>query len=793
MTAFNNFKWFGATLILLSIFQCASIQAQGLDEAAVKKQMAKYNPGWTEQSTSSSESMPLSGSKGNGLNIWVQDGDVYFYLANNECYDENADLLKLGCFRIQLSPNPFAKGSTFKQELDIYNSRIVITGKSKNGLEGKVCLWYDIREPVVYIQVTSSLPVELKATFATWRDRVDSVGLDNYNFEGDSRVLPDVIEQNKNSIIWYHQNDSKKLIVNQLIEKQKFQNYSSTIHDVTKDLIFGGILSGKGMIADGSEPVKWQSWTGKAWHLKSEKTAKSFDLVIVPLVRQEPDINKWKAEVGSQYLKATTQIKEARDAGNKWWSAFWQRSYIFVNPQANTADSGWQVGRNYQLFRYMWACNKDGRLPLKFNGGIFTTDAPAAVLIKHFSAKYKVSDKTTPDYRRWGNLFMAQNQRLIGWPGLGSGDFDLMHPSLDFYTERLQVAEERSKAYWNHGGAAFLEPLDLSGLPVNHLATATGPANPLHLKYHLSMQIEFAYMAIQLVRYSGEDIKPYLPFIESVVKFYDQHYRLENHNRTGMDYDQNGKLVLYPLNSLELFSEATDPVEVVSGLKRVTEEILSFPAGVIPASTRAWFTSFSNHIPDINLETRNNKTVIKPAKEYGKVYNATDFPEMYAVWPYGIYNIGKKEGLEVANNTWENLPDDRKAALQFWSWMCTPIYAAIMGRTVDAKRLIIEKLSDKNANLKFTAFFGPGHDWIPDHNWGGSSMIGLQNMLVYNDNTRMYLFPAWPKEWDVTFKLHTSNQTTVECNYQNGKITRLHVTPDTRKKDLNILNTVNGL
>jgi len=793
MTVFNSFKWLSATLVLFLIFQCANSNAQGLDEAGLKNQLAKYNPVWTEQSTSSSESMPLSGSKGNGLNVWVQDGDVYFYLANNECYDENADLLKLGCIRLHLSPNPFAPGSTFKQELDIYNSRIIITGKSKDGKEGKVCLWYDIRKPVVYAQVTSSLPVNLKATFATWRDRVDSVALGNYDFGGDSRVLPDVIEQNKTSIIWYHQNDNKKLIVNQLIEKQKFQKYSSTIHDVSKDLIFGGMMSGKGMISDGFESIKWQCWTGKAWHLKSEKPAKSFDLVIVPLVKQEKNINKWKAEAKAQYVKATTQIKEAHDAGNKWWSTFWQRSYIFVNPQANAADSGWQVGRNYQLFRYMWACNKDGRLPLKFNGGIFTTDAPAAELIKHFSAKYKVSDKTTPDYRRWGNLFMAQNQRLIGWPGLGSGDFDLMHPSLDFYTERLAVAEARSKAYWNHGGAAFMEALDLSGLPVNRLATSTGPANPIHLKYHLSMQIEFAFMAIQLVKYSGEDIKPYLPFIESVVRFYDEHYRMENHNRTGKDYDQNGKLVLYPLNSLELFSEATDPVEVVSGLKRVTEEMLSFPAGVIPTSTRAWFTSFSGHIPDINFETRNNKTVIKPAKVYGKVYNATDFPEMYAVWPYGIYHVGKKEGLLEANNTWENLPDDRKAALQFWSWMCTPIYAAVMGRTGDAKRLIIEKLSDKNANLKFTAFFGPGHDWIPDHNWGGSGMIGLQNMLVYNDKSQMYLFPAWPREWNVTFKLHSSNQTTIEGNYQNGKIIRLHVTPDTRKKNLKILNTVNAL
>lgn len=790
MKASTKLKWIEILCFLSITLQCPVSKAQGLTDVDLKKQLTTYNPVWTQQSKSSAESMPLSGSKGNGMNVWVQNGDIYFYLANNECYDENTDLLKLGCFRLHLSPNPFEIEGTFKQELDLYTSRMIITGTSKNGIKGKVSLWFDIRQPVVYAQVESSQPVSLKASFATWRDRVDSVGLGNYNFGGNSCVLPDKVEQGKNNIVWFHQNDNTRLIVDKLIKKQQFDKFSNSIHDVTRNLIFGGMLSGKNMIADGVEPVKWQSWTGKAWHLTSTHPATSFDLTIVPLIKQETDIQKWKSELATGYKQAVLQKKQAEAESRKWWSAFWHRSYIFINPGADPTDQGWQVGKNYQLFRYMWACNKDGKLPLKFNGGIFTTDPPAPEYIKHFSATYKISDKTTPDYRRWGNLFMAQNQRLIGWPGLASGDFDLMLPSLKFYTERLPVAEARSKAYWGHEGAAFFEPLDLSGLPVNRLATANGPMNPAHLKYHLSMQIEFAYMAIQLARYSGQDIKPYLPFIESVVRFYDQHYKMENKNRTGTEYNKNGKLVLYPLNSLELYSEATNPVEVVAGLKRVTEEILAFPTQSIPASTRSYFESVSRHLPDVEYETRDGKTVIKPAKLYDKVYNATDFPEMYTVWPYGLYHVGKKEGLQEANNTWENLPENRKSALQFWSWMCTPIYAAVMGRTDDAKRLIIEKLSDKNSNLKFTAFFGPGHDWIPDHNWGGSGMIGLQNMLLYNDNMQMYLFPAWPKEWNVTFKLHGLNQTTVECDYQNKKVVHLNITPNARKKDLSLLNII---
>lgn len=58
-----------------------------------------------------------------------------------------------------------------------------------------------------------------------------------------------------------------------------------------------------------------------------------------------------------------------------WWKQLWNRSYIFINRQkADPNDKDWQMGRNYQLFRYMLACNAYGEYPTKFNGGLFTID-----------------------------------------------------------------------------------------------------------------------------------------------------------------------------------------------------------------------------------------------------------------------------------------------------------------------------------------------------------------------------------------------------------------------------------
>src|SRR5690606_34828609 len=107
-----------------------------------------------------------------------------------------------------------------------------------------------------------------------------------------------------------------------------------------------------------------------------------------------------------------------------------------------------------------------------------------------------------------------------------------------------------------------------------------------------------------------------------------------------------------------------------------------------------------------------------------------------------------------------------------------------LGLTSEAWRLTSLKLKD--SHRRFPAFWGPGFDWTPDHNWGGSGMIGLQDMLLQTNEKEIYLFPAWPKEKDVHFKLHAPYQTTVEAKRKDGKLELMKVTPQLRGKDVKI-------
>ena len=91
-----------------------------------------YNVIWDAPSKDALESMPLSGSKGAGANVWVQDSSIWIYLAHNGAYDEQGRLLKLGCIRITPG-RPFARGSRISVRNSTCLPELLISGRTTSG------------------------------------------------------------------------------------------------------------------------------------------------------------------------------------------------------------------------------------------------------------------------------------------------------------------------------------------------------------------------------------------------------------------------------------------------------------------------------------------------------------------------------------------------------------------------------------------------------------------------------------------------------------------------------------
>ncbi|WP_460948918.1 DUF5703 domain-containing protein [Spirosoma daeguense] len=740
----------------------------------------QYNVAWTSQSKNSSESMPCGGGD-IGLNVWVENGDLLFYVAKSGTFDHNNTVLKLGRVRLKLSPNPFADGATFRQELMLNKGHIEIKGAT-SGLSANVTVWVDVFRPVVHVDVASNRAIKAEAAFESWR-YVDHVtkGKENnansYKFapQGEVKTLKDSIDFDNNTVLFFHRNGSERSAFDATVEQQGLDSIKNHLYNPIKNLTFGGGLSGNGMKSAGTYQGRYLDADFQGWKLASTSPARNHSLVLTVHTAQSANVADWKQGLEEVQKEVVTSAKTAQLKTQKWWQDFWSKSYIYINASPNSPE--WEIARNYQLFRYMLGCNAFGNYPTKFNGGLFTYDPSTIDSTMRF----------TPDFRNWGGgIHTAQNQRLVYWPMLKSGDWQLMKPQFDFYLNMLKNAELRTEFYWKHKGASFTEQIENFGLP-NFAEYGTkrpagydkGMEYNAWLEYEWDTVLEFCLMMLETERYAGQNVAEYVPFIESCLTFFDEHYQYLARKRGSKALDGDKKLILYPGSAAETYKMTYNSTSTVSALRTVLTRLLELPDTYLTTEKRVNWKAMLDRIPAISFRSFDGHPTIAPAKLWERINNV-ESPQLYPVYPWGIYGIGKP-GLDTAINTYRYDKD----ALKFRShvgWKQDNIFAARLGLTDEAARLTLLKLG--NAPRRFPTFWGPGFDWTPDHNWGGSGMIGLQEMLLQTDGKKIYLFPAWPKNWDVHVKLHAPYNTTVEAVLKNGKLESLNVTPESRRSDV---------
>ncbi|WP_461101280.1 DUF5703 domain-containing protein [Spirosoma koreense] len=737
--------------------------------------ISAYDVVWTSPSKHSSESMPCGGGD-IGLNVWVEKGDVLVYLARSGTFDENNAMLKLGRVRLTLSPNPF-NGADFRQELKLREGGVTISGG-----KAQINLWVDVFRPVVHVELQSAKPVSLTAAYESWRheDHVvkgPELRANSYKVSSKFDVVTrkDAIDFQGSDILFYHRNRSdEETAFDYTVRLEGMDSVKDSLFDPLKNNTFGGLLRGAKMKPAGTDTGTYANARYKSWKLVTPAPVRTQTLEIGLHVEQTNSLDDWKSGLRALLSEADRARKTARQKSQNWWQQFWNRSYIRIDSDDTT---GAMISRNYQLFRYQLGCNAYGKWPTKFNGGLFTFD-PASV-----NKTYPYS----PDFRLWGGGTMtAQNQRLVYYPMLKTGDFDMLKPQFDFYLRSQKNAELRSRVYWQHAGACFTEQIENFGLP-NIFEYGTkrpdgydpGMEYNAWLEYEWETVFEFCLMMLETERYENRNISAYVPFIESCLTFYDEHYQQLAKKRGARPFDEQGHYVLYPSSAAETYKMTYNSTTVISALKVILNRLLALPDTYLNKSQREKWSTMLLRVPPLPFGEYEGHKTLAPAQAWARIQN-TEAPQLYPVYPWGLYGLGKP-GLEVALNTWnyDTLVVKYRSHV---GWRQHNIFAARLGLTDEATRLTTLKFA--NSTHRFPTFWGPGFDWTPDHNWGGSAMIGLQEMLMQTDGKTIRLLPAWPKTWNVSFKLHAPYNTTVEGRVVNGKVEHLTVSPPERASDV---------
>jgi alpha-L-fucosidase 2 len=723
---------------------------------------------WTTPGTDENDSMPL----GNGdiaLNVWTEPtGDLVLLIAKSDAWSENGQLLKLGRVRIQLTPNPFVSSGGFTQTLRLESGDIQVC----NG--GNMArIWVDANHPVIHVEIQSTAPVQVTAISEVWRTRQvhlnqHAVSADGFfELSGDPDGLdfdPDILlPATNNEVSWCHFN--ARSIYPMVLEKEHLAPLLTKYPDPLLNRCFGVMMKGTGLVAEDNLT------------LKSTVAAKSFRLDLYALTQQTSNPAAWQSALNDQVKNVeTVDLAALYEAHQAWWTDFWNRSWIHVTGTL-AAD---QVSQSYAIQRFMTACAGRGAQPIKFNGSLFTVghDLPAGVS--------STMDNHDADYRGWGSSFWNQNERLIYWPLIASGDNDLLAPWFNMYVQALPMALDRTRLYFHHAGGAFIETINFWGLPNLQDFGWNNQGIELQsswMRFHIQGGLEVLAQMLDRFEYTGDAAFVHdsvLPMADAVITYYDQHW----------PHDANGRIRMSPSQSIETYQvNAVNPTPDIAGLMSTLPRLLSLPNEMTTPAQRDLWSRVLRELPPLPMGTTaggklppfgkgdpDGRPTILPAEHYGHTSN-TENPELYTVFPYRLYDAGKPD-LKLARDTF--------AARLFHFDVCwgqDGIEAALLGLTDEAKRVAVTEFT-AFGNQRFPWFWRKNNDWIPDMDNGGAGMMTLQLMLLQCDGPQIRLIPAWPHDWTADFKLHAPNQTTVEAHVEKGKVTQLVVTPTSRSNDV---------
>jgi alpha-L-fucosidase 2 len=752
------------TLILLLpilLFSCETKQ---------EIKLKNYNITWDSPSKDYNGSMPL-GNGDIGLNVWVEEnGDICFYIGKTDSWGDNGRLLKIGKVRIKCDPPLVYPGTKFNQELDLKTGTIRInsnTSANSDLPEFNIQVWVDANNPVIHISQETFLPVKMTAKIELWRTErypLPELGtselLEDRSKPGRLHepvyVEPDIIIKDlKDRIGWYHYN-SKSVGFDLINKIQGLSEYLT--EDPILHRAFGAIITG-------TNAQKVDEIT------LSTELAKKNNMNVYVQTKHPTTPDDWLKEAQKLINKIEKiSLSDRQEAHEKWWAEFWDRSWIHAtqSDSAKTLESknAFLVSRAYALQRFIDAAAGRGAYPIKFNGSIFTVPHPG-----------KVEDA---DYRRWGPGYWWQNTRLPYLSMCTSGDYDLMSPFFKMYAEDIYKTNLfRTRKYFGFDGAYYPECTYFWGT----VFTSTYGWTPFEERedelqdsgYHKWEWVagpELVFMMLDYYDHTWEKkflTKKLLPLANDVIKYFDNYYQT----------NEAGELVMYPSQACETWWDCTNPMPELAGLLGICKRLLDLPENLTTEKNRKFWKIFLAKLPPLPMRDTPSGKALAPATRFENKRNVEN-PELYAVFPFRHIAVGNPKlelGINALAHRWD------KGA---FGWRQDDLFLTYMGKTKQAKDYLVERSKTYHENSRFPAFWGPNYDWVPDQDHGGILMKTFQSMLIQPDpySKKIYLLPAWPKDWDCEFKVHAPYKTIIQGNVRDGQLLDLQVSPESRRQDI---------
>ena len=235
----------------------------------------------------------------------------------------------------------------------------------------------------------------------------------------------------------------------------------------------------------------------------------------------------------------------------------------------------------------------------------------------------------------------------------------------------------------------------------------------------------------------------------------------------------------------------------------LTERVLELPERLTTAAQRKQWASLRASLPPVPLTVEDGVSVVSPFEQFPRGANLgnVEAPELYSTHPYRYFSLGRSllppakrrdiapslQCLERSNRT------SCVNARQNGGWTQLPMNAALLGRAALAARAVLERAATSPAiGLRFPGFAPREQDYAPSEDHWANMNTALQLMLLSPADDGLavggaLLFPSWPCEWDVDFRLAAPRNTIVSGKLVRGKLRSLHVEPPERRAAIRVL------
>lgn len=667
------------------------------------------------------ESIPV-GNGDLGANIWAEKDGIYFLLSKTDAFSRLHRLIKTGFLKFTL-PNKKAF-DTLEFHLSL-EERILKIKNEDISFE----IYADANNPIYVINISGDIGGG-KLSLINYRsepEKIDCTDRSNYQLNHDKNTHIDfdctedadtVFSVGDGTLGQYHRNSES--LYKFSLHHQHLEDYEGD--DPLTDLTFGFLAYSPDV------NIKGES-------LEFKKGTKNARVIIHSLCE--------KCGKPEEFIDKIKNIPETdREKHISYWKEMWNKSYVYMSGSKKAE----KLTQGYILQRYMNICAGKGKYPIKFNGSIFTCQPSP-------------HREENMDYRNWGGYYWLQNTRLIYWNMLYSGDYELMLPFFRLYIDNLNFAKYRTKKYFGYDGAFYPETMSIfaayadTNYGWNRDGLPDSVTENTYIRYYYCGALEVALMMLLYCRNSGnmEFLKEEcLPFVYENLKFFKNRFTLPD-----------GSMKFQPTSSLETWQNCIDDSPNIAGLKAVCEMLKTFSEA--SDELKKYADSILKALPALPIGKKGFKKVVLPFREnVDKVKRNCENPELYTVFPYGIYKVGEKD-LNIGINTFKKRKERASCG-----WQQHGIQAAFLGLKKETFKEITRNCENTNKNCIFPAFYGPNYDWLPDQDNGSVMNIAITKALIQSNSEKIFLFPAWDKKLSVSFRLPVDDNF-ITVKYEKGR------------------------